>query len=396
MKGKLPRLLEFVSSLKLTMVCLAAALLLVFAGTLAQVQFGIQIVQERYFQSLFVWWPPVESGGLRIPVFPGGHLIGGVLLVNLIAAHVRRFRWTWNKAGIQLTHLGLIIMLAGGLLTDLFSVESFMRIEEGDSKSFSEDFEERELAVIDTSDPDFDKVVTIPEDRLEPGRLIAHEELPFRIVVKEYLVNSQLKMIAPSDSGARPASTQGSGARLSLSEQSRATGMNERDTRSGVVELIADSADSPHGGGLLGSWLVSEALAQPQSVEVGGRTWTLELRAKRHYKPFSLTLHDFTHERYPGTQIPKDFSSQVTLRDHDSGESREVLIYMNHPLRHGGETFYQAGFERSEDISILQVVRNPSFIAPYVGCVVVGGGLLLQFGMHLFGFARRRGGNKHA
>lgn len=389
MKPFLVKFIEFISSLKLTIFCLSAALLLVFAGTLAQVRYGIDIVQERYFQSLFIWWPPVETGGFRIPVFPGGHLIGGLLLANLIAAHVRRFQWGWKKVGIQLTHGGLIIMLAGGLLTDLFSVESFMRIQEGETKRYSESFLERELAVIDTSDPSLDRVVAIPEDRLEPGRLISHESLPFRIVVKDYLVNSELKMIAPTDTESKPASSRGSGARILLTKQSRATGMKDRDTRSAVVELIA-GPDAADGAGLLGTWLVSDALAQPQTVEVGGKVWTLTLRAKRYYKPFSLTLHEFTHERYPGTQIPKDFSSEVTLNDEDTGESREALIYMNHPLRYGGETFYQAGFERTEDVTVLQVVRNPSFVAPYIGCVVVGVGLLLQFGMHLVGFAGRR------
>ncbi len=390
MKPFLVRLVDFISSLKLTIICLSAALLLVFAGTLAQVRYGIDIVQERYFQSVFIWWPPVETGGFRIPVFPGGHLIGGVLLVNLIAAHVRRFRWTWKKAGIQLTHAGLIIMLAGGLLTDMFSVESFMRIQEGETKRYSEDFLERELAIIDTSDPEVDRVVAIPGDRLVPGRLISHESLPFRIVVKDYLVNSQLRMIDAGDTRSEPASDRGSGARILLSEQPRATGIKDRDTRSAVIQFIPGPDMAAGEGGLPGTWLVSDALAQPQTVEAGGKIWTIALRARRHYKPFSLTLHEFTHERYPGTQIPKDFSSEVTLDDHDTGESREALIYMNHPLRYGGETFYQAGFEQTGDVTILQVVRNPSFAAPYVGCIVVGAGLLLQFGIHLVGFARRR------
>jgi hypothetical protein len=79
------RFVDLLTSLKLTIICLAAAMVLIFAGTLAQVHLGIHEAQQRYFQSFFVWWPP-ESRGLRIPVFPGGHLIGAVLLVNLVAA----------------------------------------------------------------------------------------------------------------------------------------------------------------------------------------------------------------------------------------------------------------------------------------------------------------------
>src|SRR3954454_24250617 len=148
----LQRFVDLITSLKLTIVCLVAAMVLIFAGTISQVHLGIWEAQQRYFQSTFVWWP-AERNGFKIPIFPGGHLIGAVLLVNLIAAHARRFKWAWRKFGIHLTHAGLIIMLAGGLFTDLFAVESHMRLGRGDTKNFSEDQRSTELAVIDTSDP---------------------------------------------------------------------------------------------------------------------------------------------------------------------------------------------------------------------------------------------------
>src|SRR5438128_11488828 len=152
----LRKIADLFTSLKLTIICLAAARELIFAGTLAQVHLGIHEAQQRYFQSWLVWWPP-EGSGLRIPIFPGGHLIGAVLLINLVAAHVKRFRWTSRKLGIHLTHAGLIIMLAGGLFTDLFAVESHMRLERGDMKNYSEDMRETELAVVDTSSDDLDQ-----------------------------------------------------------------------------------------------------------------------------------------------------------------------------------------------------------------------------------------------
>jgi hypothetical protein len=35
------------------------------------------------------------------------------------------------------------------------------------------------------------------------------------------------------------------------------------------------------------------------------------------------------------------------------------------------------------------VVRNPSYQAPYIACIIVGLGLAYQFTFHLVGFARR-------
>src|SRR5579864_6181844 len=172
------KLVDLITSLKLTIVCLAAAMALIFAGTLAQVHLGIHEAQQRYFQSWLVWWPP-EGNGLRIPVFPGGHFIGAVLLINLIAAHLKRFRWTWKKFGIHLTHAGLIIMLAGGLFTDLFAVESHMRLTNGETKNYSEDVRLMELALVDTTDPEFDQVTAIPETVLRKGGVIEYPSLPF-------------------------------------------------------------------------------------------------------------------------------------------------------------------------------------------------------------------------
>jgi len=378
----LRKLVNVVTSLKLTIVCLAAAIVLIFAGTIAQVHLGIWEAQQRYFQSFFVWWP-AEGNGFQIPIFPGGHLIGAVLLVNLIAAHAKRFQWAWRKLGIHLTHAGLIVMLAGGLFTDLFAVESHMRLSTGDTKDYSEDPRRMEFAIIDTSNPDYDQVTAIPEAVLRRGGTIENNKsLPFRIVVRHYYQNSRLQM--PSEAGAarQPIANRGPGAQVLVEPIARSTGVNDRDVVTAAVEIMAPE-------GSLGTWLVSDALGAPQTFSTGGRTWQLAMRPARYYKAYSVTLQKFTHEKYPGTEIPKNFASTVTLIDPEQSVNRNVLIYMNHPLRYRGDTYYQAGFEKDDRTSILQVVRNPSFLAPYVACIVVAAGLLVQFGYHLVGFARR-------
>jgi hypothetical protein len=379
----LGKIVDLFTSLKLTIVCLAAAMALIFAGTLAQVHLGTHEAQQRYFQSWLVWWP-AESFGFRIPVYPGGHLIGAVLLVNLIAAHVKRFRWTWRKLGIHLTHAGLIIMLAGGLFTDLFAVESHVRLQRGDTRNYSEDQRHMELAVIDTTGDDLEQVTAIPEDVLKHQRVIDHWSLPFRIVVRNFYQNSRLRMLNEAAGNAQPIANQGPGAMIAVEPVPRVTVQDERDVPAAAIEIL------PNDGGSLGTWLVSDALGAPQTFSCGGRQWMIAMRTARYYKPYSITLQKFTHEKYAGTEIPKNFASKVTLIDPERNVNRDVLIYMNHPLRYRGETFYQAGFQEDDRATILQVVHNPSFIAPYVACVIVAAGLLVQFGFHLVGFARKR------
>jgi hypothetical protein len=377
------RLLRASASLKLTMFCLSAALVLVFAGTLAQVKMGLYLVQEAYFQSWIVWWT-APSGSFRIPAFPGGHLIGALLLINLIASMVTRHIWSWKKLGIQFIHIGIIIMLAGGLATDLFSVHSYMRIREGETKNYSEDSVRMELAFIDHSDPETELVTAISGERLAEMGTITREELPFRVEVRGFYRNSRLQMISPQGGAAVPAATMGTGARVAVKSMPRATRLDERDVMSAVIEII------PEGGESLGTWLVSDSLAAAQDIEIAGRRWSVQMRPARYYKPYSLTLREFTHETYPGTSIPKNFSSQVDLEDPEYNESRPVLIYMNNPLRYRGDTYYQSGYEKDNRGSILQVVRNPSYQAPYIACLIVSLGLIYQFSIHLTGFARRR------
>ena len=72
------------------------------------------------------------------------------------------------------------------------------------------------------------------------------------------------------------------------------------------------------------------------------------MRPLRDYNPYSMTLQKFTHERYAGTEIAKNFASRVVLSDLERNENRDVLIYMNHPLRYRGETYYQSGFEKND------------------------------------------------
>ena len=377
----LDRLISFFTSLRLTVVCLALGLVLVFWGTLAQVDLGLYKAQNEFFRSFIIYWGP-KGASWRIPAFPGGYLIGGVLVLNLIASQLKRFTFTASKTGLWMVHVGLILLLLGQLLTDLLSRESTLHLRNGEAKNYSETEREAELAVIDTTDPDADKVIAIPQGILASQKSIRPGDLPFTIQVKDFFANSRVSERA-ANASAPPAATQGLGPRATVRELPRVTQMDVRDVPSAVVEIV-----TPEGS--LGTWLVSEFVEQPQDFTVNHRTYQLELRPRRHYKPYSIQLLKFQHDVYPGTDIPKNFSSRVLLQRPQTGEKREVLIYMNSPLRYAGETYYQSGFDPDNQGTILQVVHNPSWLTPYLSCVLVGVGLVVQFATHLVGFTRKQ------
>ena len=379
----LDRLYQFFTSVKLAVVLLALGLVLVFWGTIAQVKLGLFQAQDEFFRSLFIYWRPGDSN-LRIPIFPGGYLVGGLLLINLFTAHLRYYKPGFKRLGIAMIHLGVVLLLLGQFATDMLSVESHMRIREGSSSNYSESGSRWELAVIDTSDAKEDKVIAIPASLLAPGRELANPEMPFKLRPTKYYSNSMLSETNESSSFELVRAENTAGMQIWWRSLPRETRMNFRDIPSGLVELIDPEGKSR-------PILVSGHFNRAQTATIGGKEWKLVMRPERYYKPYQLHLIDFRFDRYAGTEKAKNFSSRVRLVHPGTSEDRELTIRMNEPLRYDGKTFFQSSFDEvDEKGTVLQVVDNPGWLTPYFACVLVALGMTWQFLTHLIGFAAKR------
>jgi hypothetical protein len=366
-------LVATLASLRLTVALLCLSLVMIFVATLDQVHRGVWGVQKKYF-------PGTE---LSLPIFPGGYLLGWALLINLVTAHVTRFRLSWKKAGIWLTHCGLILLLIGEGLSGLMQRDGQMRLDVGQTRRYVESFRENELAIMDVTDPRFDEVVALPVARLTSLVPIQHPKLPFTLRSLAYFPNATLRVRSQMPEPPPSMATMGDGTEMIAEPAPITYRPDESNWPTAYVELTGPE-------GVLGVWLVSAILEEPQAFTYQGRTWQLALRARRDYLPFTITLGRFTHDIYPGTDIPKNFASAIRLHSDDGRDDRSVLISMNQPLRYGGFAFYQAGYANNDRTSVLQAVRNPSWQVPYLSCGLIALGLVLQFGLSLFGFFRKR------
>ena len=72
--------------------------------------------------------------------------------------------------------------------------------------------------------------------------------------------------------------------------------------------------------------------------------------------PFSLTLDRFEIETYAGSDKPKDYVSYLRLSDGET--QKDVVISMNHILRHKHYRFYQSDYDEQGN-SVLDVARDP-------------------------------------
>lgn len=366
-------------SFQLTIVLLALLMALVVLCTLAQVEMGTQGAVNAYMRSFFVMkqFAPLP---FPIPVFPGGALVGLLLTLNLLAKTLD-IRLTLQKAGIWLVHAGLVILFAGEFVAGMMQVDTNMSIEVGQTVNYVQSYNHMELALIDTTDPVWDEVYSVPDTLLRKGGAIAIPGTPLTVNVKKYFPNAELTTLAP---GAPPTmATAGVGTGVSVVEAPVVTADNQMNQASAFIEPVA-------GGRSFGTWLVSVALGAPQSFTHEGRTYLMSLRLQREYLPYAFTLKEFQHDVYPGTTIPKNFLSLVQVVNPSRNESREVKIYMNQPLRYEGKTFYQASFGKNDTLSILSVVENPGWLLPYVSCTLISLGLLWHFAIVLRRSLKRR------
>jgi len=371
-------LLNALGSMQLTILLLALLMVLVFLCTLAQVDLGTFGAVAVYMRSFVVWWH-VPGTAYSIPILPGGALVGLVLALNLVAQYVR-IPFTVANLGLWLVHLGLILFVVGEFVSGAFQVDSQMAIEEGQTVNYIEG-RDPELAVADVTDPVQDEIYGIGQGGLSREGVVELPGSPVSIKVHRFFRNADLTNRQPGD----PASpvTRGVGTAVTVRPLPPVSRDDDMNRSAAFVEPLA-------GGRSYGVWLVSNVLGAPQSFIHEGRTYVLSMRSRRQYLPYSITLKKFSHDVYAGTDIPKNFSSLVRLHNPSRGEDREVLIFMNQPLRYDGKAFYQASFGKNDTLSILQVVENPGWRLPYVSCAMVTLGLLYHFGTRLRRSLKRR------
>lgn len=356
-----------------------------------------------------------------------------------------------KRAGIVLLHAGVGLMMFSELLVGTSAVEAQLHVKEGDTVNYLQDIRAVELAVIDSSDAKNDTMTVIPQSRLLEGFQYLHhstlprwfvelfpvkvrkllgctndepvlkdEKLPFDVKVVRYLQSSRLRPITAEDKEDNPA-TKGIGTELFADSAVAGVGTDSGgavDETAAYIELFKKGTDES-----LGTYLVSllqsrledsrdrsgwteaeqrsqippflEKMSRPTVVEVDGKPYRLALRFKRTYKPYSMTLLDVRFDKYVGTETAKNYSSDVHLVDPTRNVDRaDVHIWMNNPLRFAGETFYQSSVGSDPITGVettgLQVVTNTGWMIPYVSCMIVGVGMLFQFGLTLMRFVRRR------
>ena len=119
---------------------------------------------------------------------------------------------------------------------------------------------------------------------------------------------------------------------------------------------------------------------RPRTMRFDDLTLKVAYGSKRIQLPFAIHLHDFIMDRYPGTDNPSSYASEVTLLDNRKDLKKDYRIYMNNILNYGGYRFFQSSFDKDELGTYLSVNHDfwGTWIS-YLGYALLTIGMLLTF-----------------
>jgi len=310
--------------------------------------------------------------------------------VILLFAGILLFR---RRAGLVLLHGGIGLMMFGELFVSYFAAEQRIVIREGQTVGYAEDIRSVELAITDAAKSDaatsgVPLMVTGKVTRYARGEVADIEQLPFTVTVVEYFKNASIE---PVGAGVKNLATAGLGMQFVAEAVTPKGGVSQgpMDQAAAYVRYTRKSD-----GAVLGTYLHAQLFGADlagRRVLLDNHPYLVELRFPRDYKSYRITLLDVRKDDYVGTNIPRNYASQIHLQDPSKHVDFDAKIWMNNPLRYAGETFYQSGYNRTKsgEVSILQVVHNTGWMIPYVACMLVGTGMLAHFLLVLLRFLRR-------
>lgn len=90
--------------------------------------------------------------------------------------------------------------------------------------------------------------------------------------------------------------------------------------------------------------------------------------------PFAIRLNQFELEKYPGSNSPSSFASEITVIDGNKEENHR--IFMNHVLDYGGYRFFQSGYDSDGNGTRLSVNHDDwGTRISYLGYFILGTGM---------------------
>ena len=270
-----------------------------------------------------------------------------LLVVNLTGQIFEHKLYKKSKLTIFFFHFAFIIMITGAGITRYFGYEGSIHIREGDeeNKCYSSTKyigytikDERDKILAENS-----KKYSMTSKTADnyKSRINAGGE-KFEIILTKIIPNAM---------------ESGSGL-VSVNPAEKETGQNAF-----IFNLLAGGKPAT-----ITIWDRAEQNTATESVNIDGKKIELFYGSKISVLPFNLRLNRFILERYPGSNSPSGYKSDVVLIDKASDTQKPFIIFMNNILKYKGYRFYQSSFDKDEKGTVLSVNHdNAGMFVSYSG-----------------------------
>ena len=152
----LPRMaFRVLAGFPLAVILMFILLLQTWLATLEQVDYGLYATLRKYFDPS-AWY---ILGELRLPEFmggkaltipmPGGYWVLGLFFINLFLGGIIRARKGWKKAGVLISHAGILLMILSAGVTEMTEQRGTMDFFEGESSNVAQDYYEYVVEISD-------------------------------------------------------------------------------------------------------------------------------------------------------------------------------------------------------------------------------------------------------
>lgn len=276
-----------------------------------------------------------DTQSAKIAVYDALWYEGVMLLLTLSLIGIMYKQKMWKKFGAFVVHLAFVALLIGAALTRYFGYEGVIHIREGLS--------ENEMLTVKS----YFSIKTETEFLEYPLALgqIGNNHFSYNVMVKGKALEIQYKSFHAGAKG----------------ELSTLIVETRYDNKLKTVKI--------NGGA---GWIEPPVVVRFDDVEV-----ELAWGSKVIALPFSFKLLDFELERYPGSQSPSSYASELEVIDNST--SFAYRIFMNHPLTYKGYTFFQSSYDMDEKGTILEVNKDPGKWPTYFGYFLLCVGFVGNF-----------------
>lgn len=276
-----------------------------------------------------------DTTSAKIMVYDATWYEGVMLLLTLSLIGIMYKYKMWKKFGAFIVHLAFVAILVGAALTRYFGYEGVIHIREGLS--------ENEMLTVKS----YFTIKTEKEFLEYPLALgqIGNNYFSYETMVEGKVLHINYKSY---HAGAK-------GELNTLIVEAR------YDNKLKTVKI--------EGGA---GWIEPPVVVRFDDVEI-----ELAWGSKVIALPFSFKLLDFELQRYPGSQSPSSYASELEVIDNST--TFPYRIFMNHPLTYKGYKFFQSSYDLDEKGTILEVNKDPGKWPTYFGYFLLCVGFVGNF-----------------